>query len=90
MFKCKVSSGEFEIILDGHSLREAANDAIRLHDQRRESSRLGDLTLVEEVDKDNSPTGDHLFLSTKLLIEKNTSDGYGTGEGQYFRSTESE
>lgn len=85
MFRCKVSSGEFEIILVGHSLREAANEAIRLHDQQKEPTSLGDLTLVEEVDVDDSPTGDHLFLSTKMLIEKNTLEGYGTGDGQYSR-----
>lgn len=85
MFKCKVSSGEFEIVVVEHSLREAANEAIRLHDQERHKSKLGDLTLVEELDSNNEPTGDHLFLGTKSLIERNTVEGYGTGQGQYSR-----
>lgn len=89
MVRCKVSSGEFEIILMQHSMREAANEAIRLHDKRASTSILGDLTLVEEVTEKNEPTGSHLFLGTKLLIEQNTV-GYGVGRGQYTNINQDE
>lgn len=84
MFRCKVSSGEFQIIVSGNSLKEAADNAIRIHDREKENSSLGNWTLVEEVDKNDFLTGNHLFFPTKQLIETNSSDGYGPDEGQYF------
>ena len=83
MFKCKVSSGEFEIVIVQHSLIEAVNEAIRLHDQHRHNSILGDFTMVEELDVNDEPTGAHLFLRTKILIELNTQEGCGSNQGQY-------
>jgi len=85
MVRCKVSCGEFEIVIVERSMKEAANKAIRIHDQDGHTSKLGDLTLVEELNANNDPTGEHLFLGTKVLIENNTSEGYGTGNGQYIR-----
>lgn len=79
--KCKVTSGEFEIIVFEDSLLEAANKAIMLHDRDRNREMLSDLTLVEELDG-NELTGVHLFASTKNLIYDNT-DGFGDNPGQY-------
>jgi hypothetical protein len=83
MMKYKVSSGEFELIVVENSLLEAANVAIQLHDARKHRSKLGDLTLVEELTHD-VPNGEHLFIGTKGLIEKNTQ-GFGDNLGQYTR-----
>ena len=85
MVRCKVSSGDFELVIVEHSLKEAANEAIRIHDSQRQTSKLGALTLVEELDANDSPTGEHLFLCTKSLIEQYTIDGFGTEDGQYHR-----
>ena len=79
--KCKVTSGEFEIIIFEDSLLAAANKAIMLHDRDQNREMLSDLTLVEELDG-NELTGVHLFAPTRNLIYANT-DGFGDNPGQY-------
>lgn len=82
MPKFKVTSGEFEVIVQEKTLRKAGDLAIQLHDQSNHPSPLGPLTLVERLDRHSRPTGDHAFISTQHLINDNT-EGMGGDHGQY-------
>lgn len=84
MPKFKVSSGDFEVVVDEKTLRAAGDFAIILHNKSNHPSNLGQLTLVEKLDSDSKATGDHIFISTKTLLDENTS-GLGENTGQYSR-----
>lgn len=89
MAKFKVMSGEFEIILDEKTLRKAGDLAVQLHNKSNHPSRLGELTLVERLDRHSQATGDHIFISTQILLDDNTA-GLGENIGQYSRIQEEE
>jgi hypothetical protein len=89
MPKFKVTSGEFEVIVHEKTHRKAGDLAIQLHDQSNHPSKLGELTLIEKLDRQSQPTGDHAFVTTQHLIQDNT-DGLGSDMGQYRRLTEEE
>jgi hypothetical protein len=88
MPKFKVMSGEFEVVVNEKTLRKAGDLAIQLHNKSNHPSTLGELTLVEKLDRHSSqPTGDHIFISTQTLLDENTS-GLGENTGQYSRIEE--
>lgn len=90
MPKFKVMSGEFEVVVNEKTLRKAGDLAIQLHNKSNNPSVLGELTLVEKLDRQSSrPTGDHIFISTQVLIDQNTS-GLGENSGQYSRIEQGE
>lgn len=78
--KYKVTSGDFEVVIDKKTPRQAANAAIRLHNENKEITKLGTFTLIEPVEGESEP----VFLVTAQLIEANTS-GFGDEDGQYSR-----
>ena len=84
MPKYKVTSGEFEIVVSEKTPRKAGDEAIRLHDESNHPSKLGDLTLIEKLDRNSQPTGEHAFISTQHLIADNTA-GLGDNPNQYQR-----
>lgn len=84
MPKYRVLSGEFQVILEESTLRRAGDLAISLHDKSNHPSKLGELTLVEKLDRHSNPTGDHVFISTQNLLKANTA-GVGEDCGQYSR-----
>jgi hypothetical protein len=87
MPKFKVTSGEFEVIIEEKTFKKASNMAIQIHNQSNHPSSLGELTLVEKLNRYSRPTGDHVFLSTEILLSENTS-GLGFDMGQYSRVKE--
>jgi len=88
MPKFKVTSGEFEIVINEKTLRKAGDAAIQIHDKSKHPSLLGELTLVEKLDRQTSkPIGDPFFISTQILLDEHTS-GMGQNIGQYSRTKE--
>lgn len=87
MTKFKVTSGEFEIVLIEKTLRKAGELAIQLHNKSNHPSNLGELTLVEKLNRQSRRTGDHLFIYTQTLLDENT-EGLGNDLGQYSRIEE--
>jgi hypothetical protein len=87
MPKFKVSSGEFEVIVEEKTHRKAGDLAIQLHDESNHPSKLGEMTLIERLDHRSQPIGDHAFITTQHLIDDNTA-GFGSELGQYRRLTE--
>lgn len=83
MAKFKVTSGEFEIIINASSYQKAANQAIMLHDCANSTRKLGELTMVEKLNNLSKRVGDEVFMATNYLILKNTMTGLGMNEGQY-------
>ena len=82
--KFKVTSGEFEVVLDETSFRKAGAFAVRLHNCSNNPSSLGELTQVEKLDRNSQPTGKRSFISTQTLLDENTA-GLGLDMGQYSR-----
>lgn len=74
MSKFKVSSGEFEVIVHETSLKKAGDLAIKLHNDSNHPSSLGELTLVEKLNRNNQMI-DHSFIMTQQLIDDNITDG---------------
>jgi hypothetical protein len=75
MFKYRVLSGEFEIIIEESTLRKAGDAAIQVHNRSNHPSKLGELTLVEKLNRLSQRTGDHIFISTQILLDANTQSG---------------
>jgi hypothetical protein len=90
MPKFKVMSGEFEVVVNEKTPRKAGELAIQLHDKSKHPSLLGQLTLVEKLDRLTSkPIGDPFFISTQILLDEQTS-GMGENSGQYSRIEQGE
>jgi len=89
MPKFKVMSGEFEVVVNEKTLRSAGDLAGQLHNKSNHPSKLGELTLVEKLNRQSQPTGDHIFISTQILLDENTA-GLGGDTGQYSRIEEEE
>jgi hypothetical protein len=87
MAKFKVTSGEFEVIVNETTLRKAGDFAVQLHSNSNHPSSLGELTLIEKLNRNSQPTGKHVFLSTQTLLDENTA-GLGSDMGQYSRIEE--
>jgi len=89
MPKFKVSSGEFQVIVEGKTHRKAGDLAIQLHDESNHPSKLGEMTLIEKLNRQGQPTTDHAFITTQALISDNTA-GFGDDLDQYRRLTQEE
>lgn len=85
MPKFKVSSGEYEVVVEEKTHRKAGDLAIQLHDESNHPGKLGEMTLIERLDRHGQPVqGDHAFITTQHLIRDNTA-GFGNNDDQYSR-----
>jgi hypothetical protein len=66
--KYKITSGEFQVIVHEKTLVAAGNLAIRLHGDSNHPSLLGDLILIEQLDKNSRRTGRGMISKTEQLI----------------------
>lgn len=82
MPKFKVTSGEFEVIVYEKTPRKAGDKAIFLHNESNHSTKLGSITLVEQLDFQSNPTGDQRWIATMHLLDAN-SIVTGKGFGEY-------
>lgn len=64
----KVKSGEFELFVNSNSLESAAQQAIRIHNITENSSQLGPMIIVGELDG-NGIVVDEVFIQTISLID---------------------
>ena len=87
MPRFKVTSGDFEVIVEEKNYRKAGDLAIMLHFKSNHPTHLGVLTLVQKLNKKSEVTGNHNFISTQHLINDNTS-GLGESYGQYSKVNE--
>lgn len=83
MPRFKVSSGELVLIVTEINHRKAGDLAIKIHDQKKNSCKLGKLTLIQELNNLNKPSNE-MFIATEHLIADNTG-GVGEEDGQYTK-----
>ena len=81
MPKYRVSSGDFEIIVEEKNFRKAADLAIQIHNESNSPKKLSVYTLMEKLNK-QSLTVDCAYICTEFLLNENT-DGLGNEPGQY-------
>ena len=83
MPRYKVSSGDFEIVLeDEGTFENVANLAIQIHDESNSLTELNAFTMIEDLG-----TGEVLYIGTQVLINNQTA-GFGANQGQYMRKDE--
>ena len=87
MPKFRVLSGEFDVTVEEPTHRRAGDLAIQLHDKSNHPSKLGEMTLVEKLDRQGQTCDDHVFITTQRLIADNTA-GLGEANNQYQRLEE--
>jgi hypothetical protein len=84
MPKYKVTSGDYQVIVEERTPRRAADMAVKVHNDSNQKSSLAVITMVEKLDRHSSPNGDATFFATVQLLEANTA-GVGDGPNQYSR-----
>lgn len=90
MPKFKVTSGEFEVVVEEKTHRKAGDLAIKLHDESNHPGKLGDMTLIEKLDRQGRSCGEFPnFIATQHLLDDNTA-GFGDRPDQYHRLTDTE
>lgn len=72
MKQYKVLSGEYEINVTENSIEGAAGLAIRLHDFKKETKRLGIFTYIESLENSD----DNGYLSTENLINEHSKNKF--------------
>ena len=83
MPKYRVSSGDFEIIVQEKTFRKAADLAIQIHNESNSPKKLSLYTLMEKLDR-QSVAVDCAYIFTEFLLTENT-DGLGEDPGQYSK-----
>lgn len=81
MPKYRVSSGDFEIIVQEKNFRKAADLAIQIHNESNSRTKLSMYTLMERLDK-QSLTIDCAYIFTEFLLNENTEPGRYTNQGE--------
>ena len=90
MPKFKVTSGDFEVTVEEKTHRKAGDLAIRLHDESNHPGKLGDMTLIEKLDRRGRSCGElPNFIATQHLLDDNTA-GFGNDSDQYHRVPDTE